>query len=200
MPDPLFSADQPRFDFCGNEPGSPGWHFSRFSPHQVTMRGPGGEFRPFATTEHYFQAMKFPDDRLWFDYIAAAPTPEAAKRRGVSAGCGERTLRADWQVAKDEVMYEAVKAKVAQNADVATALEATGERELRATAPHDTYWGTGGARKDGTRHGRNQLGRTLMRVRAEMRAATRAQADAELEAARLAARARAAMAAFLSAG
>lgn len=129
--------------------------FSNFSPHGFDLDG--GHWR---TAEHYFQAQKFESDEAR-EEIRRAKSPMDAKILG-----NARTfpLRADWNAVKDEVMYEAVRAKFTQHADIRETLLGTGDAELIEDAKNDAYWG-GGA--DGT--GRNQLGKTLMRVREELR-------------------------------
>ncbi|KAL1738775.1 hypothetical protein HDZ31DRAFT_50464 [Schizophyllum fasciatum] len=54
--------------------------------------------------------------------------------------------------------------KFTQHAELAAELIATGTRELVETSPNNGFWGIG---TDG--HGRNELGKALMRVRARLR-------------------------------
>jgi len=61
-------------------------------------------------------------------------------------------------------MYEACLAKFSQHQDLKQLLLDTGEAEIVEHTKNDNYWGDGG---DGT--GRNQLGKTLMRVREALR-------------------------------
>jgi DNA-directed RNA polymerase II subunit RPB2 len=134
--------------------------------------GPGGlQYPEFAagiserqvwpTVEHYYQAMKFPQDEDWQEQIRQAPTPMRAKRLGT-----DRThpVRADWEAIKDRVMKAALKAKFQQNPVALARLQASGGRRLVYTNKGDSYWGTG---RDDT--GRNRLGELLQEVRRELR-------------------------------
>jgi len=73
-------------------------------------------------------------------------------------------MRSDWDQVKDNVMYECCLAKFLQHPDLRAQLMATGDEELVEDSPIDSYWGCG---KDG--NGRNQLGKTLMRIREELK-------------------------------
>jgi DNA-directed RNA polymerase II subunit RPB2 len=136
------------------------------------IAGPGGlQYPEFAagiaerqvwpTVEHYYQAMKFPQDEDWQEQIRQAPTPMRAKRLGT-----DRThpVRADWEAVKDRVMKAALKAKFQQNAVALAYLQGTRGRKLVYDNKGDAYWGTG---RDGT--GRNRLGELLTEVRRELR-------------------------------
>jgi ribA/ribD-fused uncharacterized protein len=128
--------------------------FSNFAAYPVELDG-----RVWPTTEHFFQAQKFagtPHE----EEIRRAPTPAQARRMGRQR---RRGLRGDWQGVKEQLMYRAVVAKFTQHEDLRALLLGTGDAELVEHAPWDAYWGDGG---DGT--GRNRLGHTLMRVRAEL--------------------------------
>jgi len=131
--------------------------FSNFAPYPITL---GGKVWP--TAEHYFQARKFagtPHE----EQIRLAPSPMVAARMGRSRA---RPLRPDWDAVKGAIMLEAVRAKCAQHPDVRALLLGTGDVRLVEHTAKDRYWGDGG---DGS--GRNRLGETLMRVRAELRQA-----------------------------
>ena len=73
--------------------------------------------------------------------------------------------REDWERVKDAIMYEAVLAKFTAHEDIRGVLLATGDAAIAEHTSNDDYWGDGG---DG--HGKNMLGRILMRVRDELRA------------------------------
>jgi ribA/ribD-fused uncharacterized protein len=76
----------------------------------------------------------------------------------------KRPLRRDWESVKDEVMFEAVRAKFTQHEDLKAILLGTGGALLVEHTAHDRYWGDGG---DGS--GKNRLGQILMQVREELR-------------------------------
>ncbi len=129
--------------------------FSNFSRHPITLGG-----KRWPTTEHYFQAQKFPGTPHEGE-IQRASTPGDAARMGRDR---KRPLRRDWESVKDGVMYEAVLAKFSQHEDLKALLLGTGDETLVEHTERDSYWGDGG---DGS--GKNMLGQTLMRVRAVLR-------------------------------
>src|SRR5256885_2195373 len=76
--------------------------FSNFSPHPITMDG-----RVWSTSEHYFQAQKF----VGTDHeetIRKAKSPMIAARLGRSRA---HPLRVDWEIVKDDIMRESLRAK-----------------------------------------------------------------------------------------
>lgn len=91
--------------------------------------------------------------------IWSCKTPREARDLGQQV-----TMRPDWNEMKDMAMYECCLAKFLQHADLRAQLMATGDEEIVEDSPIDWYWGCG---KDGT--GRNQLGKTLMRIRTELK-------------------------------
>lgn len=114
-----------------------------------------GECVVFASSEHAFQAAKCPSRAKEFLGL----TPGQAKRLGRSV-----ELRDDWEDVKDDVMYEVVLSKFAQNAVLRDKLLSTGDEELiEGNNWGDRYWG----QVNGV--GKNMLGKTLMRVREELR-------------------------------
>ena len=129
--------------------------FSNFSPHGFEL---DGQWWP--TSEHYFQAQKFAGTPL-AEEIRQTPSPMAAANKGR----GRRVpLRADWEQVRDDVMRRAVWHKFAAHPELQAILLGTGEALLIEDARNDAYWGCGA---DGS--GRNQLGKTLMEVRARLR-------------------------------
>ena len=125
---------------------------SNFHRHPFQWRG-----HSYPTSEHAFQSAKSRDDRER-ERIRAAASPAEAKRLGRRAD-----LRCDWERIKDDVMHSVLLAKFAVPA-LRDALLDTGDAELvEGNTWGDTYWGVCGGR------GRNQLGRTLMRIRADIR-------------------------------
>ena len=130
--------------------------FSNFAPYGVEMDGLW-----WRTVEHYFQAMKFPDE-AHRERIRAAGPPGRAKRLGLSRA---HPIRPDWDELRDAVMLDAVRVKFRTHEAPRTLLLSTGEEKI-AENSGDLHWGTG---PDGSRL--NRLGEILMRVRAELRAA-----------------------------
>ncbi len=112
----------------------------------------------YPSTEHAFQAAKTTDVEIRKKF-RLYETFADAKRKG-----RQLKLRPDWEEIKDTVMYEVVKDKFTRNARLKEMLLATGDEYLEEGNRHgDRYWGTVSG------EGRNQLGKTLMRVRQELR-------------------------------
>jgi ribA/ribD-fused uncharacterized protein len=133
--------------------------FSNFAPFGIDLDGAW-----WPTVENYYQAQKFTDPDLRAS-IRTAAKPIIAKNL---ADTNKATIRTDWDVAKDAVMYRAVRRKFEMHPALAALLLATGEEDIVETAPTDTYWGVG---REGT--GLNKLGQIMVRIRAELRAAAR---------------------------
>ncbi|ERN42136.1 conserved hypothetical protein, ribA/ribD-fused [Rubidibacter lacunae KORDI 51-2] len=132
--------------------------FSNFSPHPICLEG-----CEWPTVEHYYQAHKLlgtPDEPL-MSIIRKAVTPEEAAAIGRNRA---RTIRADWSIAKRQVMWDGVLTKFLTHSNIQAMLLATGDDVLVENSPRDSYWGCG---RDGTGH--NALGELLMRVRQHIR-------------------------------
>ena len=112
------------------------------------------------TSEHYFQAMKFPHLPDLQERIRETRRASEARRLAWQPGV---TLRADWDTARDRVMLTVLRAKFRQHPSLAALLLSTAGAELVEHTANDRYWADGG---DGT--GRNRLGELLMQVRDEL--------------------------------
>ena len=130
--------------------------FSNFSRHPFELDG-----KQWLTTEHYFQAQKFPGNEAYQEKIRLEKSPMVAARLGRSRA---QPIRADWEQVKDELMKTALLAKFRQNKDILAILLSTGDAHLVEHTKNDRYWGDGG---DGS--GKNKLGLLLMEVREELR-------------------------------
>ena len=130
--------------------------FSNFSRHPFELDG-----KQWLTTEHYFQAQKFPGNEAYQEKIRLENSPMVATRLGRSRA---QPIRADWEQVKDELMKTALLAKFTQNKDILAILLSTGDAQLVEHTKNDRYWGDGG---DGS--GKNKLGLLLMEVREELR-------------------------------
>lgn len=120
-------------------------------------------------SEGAFQAQKTLDTELrkYVANLTAANSKKACGRRGLYGFKIE--LRPDWEVVKDDVMYKVVKAKFEQNPGLKEKLLATGDAILvEENTWHDNYWGDCTCHKCINIPGKNQLGKTLMRVREEL--------------------------------
>ena len=129
--------------------------FSNFSAHPVRLKN-----KIWKTTEHYFQAQKFPDTEHE-EAIRLIDSPMSAARMGRDR---KKPLRKDWEIVKDDVMREALLAKFTQHEDLQAILLGTGDAVLVEHTANNNYWGDGG---DGS--GRNMLGILLMELRKELR-------------------------------
>jgi ribA/ribD-fused uncharacterized protein len=131
--------------------------FSNFAPFGIDLDGAW-----WPTVENYYQAQKFTDPDLR-QSIRQAEQPIIAK---TLADENKAAIRPDWDAVKDAVMYRAVRRKFELHPALRTMLLATGDEELAEANPADSYWGIGG---DGS--GRNELGKIMIRIRAELQAA-----------------------------
>ena len=150
-----------------NDPGQAPERIDRFSgEHSFLSNFHRAPFdwrgREWPHAESAFQAAKTRDEAER-ERIRAARSPAEAKRLGRRV-----ELRPDWERVKDGVMRSILAAKFAVP-ELRDALLATGDAELvEGNTWGDVYWG----RVDG--RGRNQLGRTLMRIRDDIRRAAAA--------------------------
>jgi len=80
--------------------------FSNFAPYPIRLKD-----RVWPTTEHYFQAQKFPGTGHE-EEIRRASSPMIAARMGRSR---QGPLRRDWESAKDGIMLEALRVKFGQH-------------------------------------------------------------------------------------
>ncbi len=114
------------------------------------------------SVEHYYQAMKFPNNLEYQETIRAAKTAAAAKRMGKTETI---PIRDDWTTYRDDVMYTALKEKFSDaHPTLKEKLLSTGNAVLRKASPLDNYWGTGKKKL-----GQNKLGVLLMKLRDEMK-------------------------------
>jgi ribA/ribD-fused uncharacterized protein len=120
---------------------------------------PGHQTWP--TVEHYYQAMKFPQDPVWQEEIRMAGSPARAKKMGLS---NEHPVRGDWEAVRDRVMKKTLRAKFMQNPGLLARLQKTGDRRLEEASPGDLYWGTGVRG-----NGRNRMGELLSELRTELK-------------------------------
>lgn len=125
--------------------------FSNFSKHGFEI-----ERKYWATSEHYFQAQKFVGTE-YEEQIRLSTSPMEAANMGRDRG---KTLRADWEEVKDDIMRRAVLEKFKANKDILNILLSTDDEEIIEKTTNDYYWGCG---KEGM--GKNMLGKILMETR-----------------------------------
>jgi ribA/ribD-fused uncharacterized protein len=129
--------------------------FSNFSRHGFEL-----DNLYWYTSEHYFQAQKFPGTPH-LEQIRLARTAKDAARMGRDR---KRPLRPDWEKVKDDIMRKAVLRKFETHIDIREILLSTGDEEIIENSPIDYYWGCGA---DGS--GKNMLGIILMDIRKILR-------------------------------
>lgn len=128
--------------------------FSNFARYPIRLKG-----KTWPTSEHYFQAQKFPGTPHEEELRKAKSAMQVARMGRQRT----RPLRRDWESVKDNVMRDAVRAKFSQHPELTKLLLETGERKLVEHTTNDAYWGDGGG------SGRNMLGQILMEVRSALR-------------------------------
>lgn len=129
--------------------------FSNFALYPIKLKG-----KVWLTSEHYFQAQKFHGTEHE-NKIRKAPSPMKAAQMGRSR---KVRIRKNWDNIKDNIMYEAVKAKFTQHEELKKLLLSTHEATIVEHTENDDYWGDG---KDGK--GKNKLGKILMKLREELK-------------------------------
>ncbi len=118
------------------------------------------ESKVWPSSEHYFQAKKYAGTE-YEEEVRLSPTPMASANLGRDRS---KPLRSDWDLVKNDVMREAVRAKFSQYPELKEILLQTGEAELIEHTVNDSYWADGG---DGS--GQNWLGKILMEIREEFK-------------------------------
>ncbi|MDJ1471979.1 NADAR family protein [Xanthocytophaga flava] len=131
--------------------------FSNFALYPIKLKG-----KMWPTSEHYFQAQKFVDTP-YEETIRKAISPMKAAELGRTR---KVKFRRDWDSVKDNIMYEAIKAKFTQHTELAELLLKTGDVRIIEHTENDSYWGDGGDRS-----GKNKLGKLLMKLREELKEA-----------------------------
>lgn len=129
--------------------------FSNFALYHIKLKG-----KTWQTTEHYFQAQKFAGTEHE-NKIRKAASPMKAAELGRSR---KVTIRKNWDNFKDNVMYDALKAKFTQHQELRKLLIETEDKILIEHTENDSYWGDGG---NGS--GKNKLGKLLMKLRSELK-------------------------------
>ncbi len=129
---------------------------SNFAPSLVRFEG-----EVYATVEHAFQAAKTLDPvarQALAHHGTWGQDPAAAKRAGRGL-----TLRADWDLVKEEIMEELLRQKFALLVP-RLALRRTGTNVIEeANRWNDTFWGV-----TASGLGQNKMGLLLMKIRDEL--------------------------------
>lgn len=122
--------------------------FSNFAAWPIKVNG-----KTWPTSEHYFQAQKFLDEK-YREEIRRVSSPMVAARMGRDRS---KPLRKNWESVKEQVMRKALRAKFEQHAELRALLLATAPAKLVEHTENDAYWGDGGNGK-----GKNRLGYLLI--------------------------------------
>ena len=112
--------------------------------------------KSYATSEHYYQAMKT-NNPAEQEMVRNTTSPKEAKFAGYHV-----TLREDWEEVKEAIMFEALTAKFTQHTELGLKLIETGNKPIHEDSPWDRYWGYAKG------EGKDKLGVLLMRVRDEL--------------------------------
>jgi ribA/ribD-fused uncharacterized protein len=164
-------------------PGQPGFYLTNFysgkEGETPELSGHPGldlviDRRPWPTTEHYYQAQKFPARPDIQEAIRNAPSPEAAVAIARQYEPPHTSLlREDWKDVNVGIMKKALQEKFRQNPNLQRVLFFTGTRELVEASPHDKFWGDPSrAPERGSANyakGQNMLGKLLMELREQLR-------------------------------
>lgn len=129
-------------------------YFSNFAAYPITVDG-----KIWPTTEHYFQAQKFPGT-IHVTEIQEAKSPHLAAKLGRDR---TKALRPDWEEVKEDIMRKALWAKFTQHPELKEKLITTKKAILIEHTTNDSYWADGG---DGS--GKNMLGILLMETREKL--------------------------------
>lgn len=136
---------------------APYYEFTNFYSHPIRFNG-----FTYPTAEHLFQAMKFMSTKpALSERIRRLPTPREALELATRH---RHEQRADWFQVNTQAMDAVLASKFGHGSQLASILLETGQREIYEDSPVDSFWGIG---KD--RQGRNELGKALMRRRAQLR-------------------------------
>ena len=133
------------------------YFLTNFAPYPVTLNG-----KVWPTSEHYFQAMKFPNNPEIQEIIRTAAKGSTAKELAADY---KKAMRSDWFSVSRSIMKIVMLAKFTQNLDAQKLLLATGDKLLVEANPVDSFWAAGA---DG--NGTNHTGLLLMEVRSELKA------------------------------
>jgi len=152
--------------FCSHKEGSfP--QFSNWFPAEYTSNGV-----KYPCVEKEFmcgKALAFGDQET-ADKIMA--TEDAGEMKALGRGT-KGYVDAEWMTKREDVMYNAVKAKFEQNVGLAAILILTENKVIVEAADYDKIWGIGYSDENAFANidnwGENKLGKILMRVREELK-------------------------------
>mgnify|MGYP001416930871 CR=1 FL=1 len=117
------------------------------------------------STEHLYQAYRFPEHPDFQTHVIEAPTPMESKR---TAYRYIESTRPDWDSVKVEIMETCCLLKLMQHWDrMRDVLDSTCDYPIVEYSTRDTFWGASPQDYNGQRffQGRNQLGKIWMSLR-----------------------------------
>ncbi len=136
----------------------PYYAFTNFYPAPVKIDG-----KIWPTTEHYYQAQKFPKNPRLQEKIRGLTKAREAFKEG-RAEQNKADIDPNWEANKFKVMQKALEAKFSQHPDLKKLLKSTGTETLVEDAgANDAVWGAGA-----DYNGINALGSLLQVVRASL--------------------------------
>lgn len=128
--------------------------FSNFAPYPIFI-----ENEKWNTVEHYFQASKFKDKET----KKKIQSIESPMQVAIEGRDKRNILREDWELIKENIMYNALKCKFTQHPKLTNQLLSLKDCQIIEHTENDSYWGDGG---NGS--GQNRLGILLMQVRDDL--------------------------------
>jgi hypothetical protein len=144
--------------FCS--PVGKWWFLSPYAEFPIKMEV-DGNFYTFSTVEHYYQAMKFYATDERFNTILNLKNPDDARLMTKTPDY-KINRRLDFDKNKFDIMEKGLRAKFAQNPQVAEMLKATGNAVLVKSCKicYKCGFGIGS--------GQNRMGKVLMKIREEL--------------------------------
>lgn len=153
---------------CFHNPNEENGYLSNWYPTHFTVDGI--EFSSMEQFMMYQKACRFHDASVAKDILSTNDVAEIKKLGREVHGYDENT----WNGVRQIVVYEGLKAKFSQNAELKAKLVDTGEAILAECAVRDQIWGIGLSMRDSNRldrskwKGKNLLGYALMMVREQL--------------------------------
>ena len=153
---------------CFHNPNEENGYLSNWYPAHFTVDGI--EFSSMEQFMMYQKACRFHDASVANEILGTNDVAEIKKLGREVHGYDENT----WNGVRQIVVYEGLKAKFSQNAELKEKLVDTGDAILAECAVRDQIWGIGLSMRDPNRldrskwKGKNLLGYALMMVREQL--------------------------------
>ena len=149
--------------------------FSNFShlPFGVLLETGNGVIMA-TTSEHVYQALKFPEHSDLQRLILDQTTPKLAAAKGRSSDVSDK-MRPDWMEVRSQIMEWVVRYKwLSYQSYIGNNLKDTGRRHIVEASPIDNYWGATTTHVNSeSLLGRNVLGRIWESIRDEAESSKR---------------------------